>query len=172
MRVGDYNSVVEIMIKLASNNNEFCDLALLDRVIADPDISQAALAEDLQVAIGTVNGRLQGLVEKGCVQVERTRRRKLRYKVTPVGHTLHQTLTHAYIEQSFQLYRQVRQQVKDVMKALNKANIHTVRLVGEGDLAEICRLTCLEQNVTITENLDAPVLAINGLEIRVESLKN
>jgi DNA-binding MarR family transcriptional regulator len=172
MREGDYNSVVEIMIKLAINNNEFCDLAIFDRLIADPDISQAALAEALGVAIGTVNRRLQEMVEKGYVQVERTRRRKLRYKVTPAGHTLHQTLTHAYIEQSFKLYRQVRQQVKSVLKMLKDADVHTVRLSGEGDLADICRLTCLEQNVTITENLDAPVLVINGLEIRVESLEN
>ena len=81
-------------------------------------------------------------------------------------------LTDAYIEQSFQLYRQVRQQVKNVLKSLNDTDVHTLRLVGEGDVAEICRLTCLEQNVTITENLDAPVLVINGLEIRVESLEN
>jgi len=53
------------MIKLAINNNEFCDLAIFDQVIADPDISQAVLAEDLQVAIGTVNRRLQQMVEKG-----------------------------------------------------------------------------------------------------------
>jgi DNA-binding MarR family transcriptional regulator len=160
------------MIKLAINNNEFWDLALLDRVIADPDISQAALAEDLQVAIGTVNGRLQKLVEKGCVQVERTQRRKLRYKVTPAGHTLHQTLTHAYIEQSLQLYRQVRQQVKNVMKTLNEADIYKVRLVGEGDVAEICRLTCLEHQVTLSDNHDAPKIVVDGLEIRVESLEN
>jgi DNA-binding MarR family transcriptional regulator len=160
------------MIKLAINNNEFWDLALLDLVIADPDISQAALAEDLQVAIGTVNGRLQKLVEKGCVQVERTQRRKLRYKVTPAGHTLHQTLTHAYIEQSLQLYRQVRQQVKNVMKTLNEADIHKVRLVGEGDLVEICRLTCMENQVTLSDNHDAPKIVVDGLEIRVESLEN
>ena len=170
--MGDYNSVVEIMIKLAINNNEFCDLAILDRVIADPDISQAALAKDLQVAIGTVNRRLQGLVEKGCIQVKRTQRRKLRYIVTQTGHTLHQSLTRVFIQQSFQLYRQVRQQVKNVLKTLNKADIHTVRLVGTGDVAEICRLTCLEQHVTITDNHDAPTLVVDGLDIRVESLEN
>ena len=158
------------MIKLALNNNEFCDLAILDRVIADPDISQAALAEGLQVAIGTVNGRLQGLVAKGYVQVERTRRRKFRYKVTPAGHTLHQALTNDFIEQSFQLYRQVRQQIKNVLKMLKNADLHTVRLVGEGDIAEICRLTCLEQHVTLTDTHDAPTLVVDGLDIRVESL--
>ena len=158
------------MIKLALNNNEFCDLAILDRVIADPDISQAALAEGLQVAIGTVNGRLQGLVAKGYVQVERTRRRKLRYKVTPAGYTFHQALTNDFIEQSFQLYRQVRQQIKNVLKMLKNADLHTVRLVGEGDIAEICRLTCLEQRVTLTDTHDAPTLVVDGLDIRVESL--
>lgn len=159
------------MIKLAINNNEFYDLALLDRVMADPDISQAALAENLGIAIGTVNGRLQQLVEKGYVQVERTRRRKLRYVVTQLGHTFHRTLSGAYIEQSFQLYRQVRQQVENVLKTLNEADVHTVRLVGEGDVAEICRLTCLEHDVTLTDNSDAPALVVDGLDIRIKSLE-
>jgi DNA-binding MarR family transcriptional regulator len=160
------------MIKLAINNSEFCDLAILDRVIADPDISQAALAGDLQVAIGTVNARMQRLVKKGYVQVERTRRRKLRYKVTPAGLTFHQALTHAYLEQSFFLYRHVRQKVKNVLRTLKDADVHRVRLVGEGDVAEICRLTCLEQHISLTDNHDVPALVVDGLEIRVESLEN
>jgi DNA-binding MarR family transcriptional regulator len=159
------------MIKLAINNNEFCDLAILDRVMADPDISQAALAEDLQVAIGTINRRLQQMVEKGYVQVERTRRRKLRYKITQAGHAFHRILTSVFIEQSFQLYRQVRQQVKNVMKRLNDADVHTVRMVGEGDVAEICRLTCLEHYITITDNSEVPALVVDGLDIRIESLE-
>jgi DNA-binding MarR family transcriptional regulator len=159
------------MIKLAINNNDFCDLAIFDRVIADPDISQAVLAEDLQVAIGTVNRRLQQMVEKGYIQVERARRRKLRYKMTQAGHTFHRTLTDAYIEQSFELYRQVRQQVKGILIALNDAGVYTLRLIGDGDVAEICRLTCLEHDVTMTDNSDVPKLVVDGLDIRIESLK-
>lgn len=46
------------MIKLNNNRNDFCDLALLERVNADPDISQSDLAQDLSIAIGTENRRL------------------------------------------------------------------------------------------------------------------
>jgi hypothetical protein len=81
-------------------------------------------------------------------------------------------LTSTYIEQSFQLYRQVRQQVKNVLKTLNDADVHTVRLIGEGNVAEICRLTCLEHYITMTENSDVPALVVDGLDIRIESLEN
>ena len=171
MRVGDYNSVVEIMNKLAINNNEFYDLAILDRVIADPDVSQVVLVKNLKVAIGTVNRRLQQMVEKGYIQIVRTRRRKLRYLVTQGGHTFHSTWTDAYIEQSFQLYRQVRQQVKNVLRTLIDTDVHTVRLIGEGDVAEICRLTCLEHDITMTDNSDVPAIVVDGLDIRVQSLE-
>jgi DNA-binding MarR family transcriptional regulator len=171
MKVGDYNSSVEIMIKLAINNNDFWDLAILDRVLADPDISQSALAQDLRVAIGTVNGRLQQLVENGDIQVERTRRRKLRYQLTQKGRNLHRTLTQAYITQSFQLYREVRQQVKDVLRAITDVGLSTVRVDGDGDVADVCRLTCLEQHVTITDNPDAPAIVVDGLDIRIESVE-
>ncbi len=156
------------MIKLDNNRNDICDLALLERVNADPDISQSALAQGLSIAIGTVNRRLQQLVKNGFIQVERTHRRKLRYTLTPKGCTLHRTLTHVYIKQSFDVYRQVRQQVKDVLKAITDAGVTTVRLNGEGDVRDVCWLTCLEYHVKITDDPDAPKLVVDGLDIRIE----
>jgi|ADurb_H2B_02_Slu_FD_contig_51_114049_length_3969_multi_4_in_0_out_0_5 DNA-binding MarR family transcriptional regulator len=156
------------MIKLNNNRNDFCDLALLERVNADPDISQSDLAQDLSIAIGTVNRRLQQLVKNDFIQVERTHRRKLHYTLTPKGRTLYRTLTQAYIKQSFDVYRQVRQQVKDVLKAVTDAGITTVRLNGEGDVRDVCRLTCLEYHVKITNDPDAPEIVVDGLDIRIE----
>ena len=47
---------------LTIKDDEFRDLALLQEVEADPDVSQAKLAEDLGVAIGTVNWHLKRLI--------------------------------------------------------------------------------------------------------------
>ena len=54
-----------------SNGEVYRDLALLQEIEADPDISQAKLAEELGVAIGTVNWHIKRLVEKGFVKVKR-----------------------------------------------------------------------------------------------------
>lgn len=144
------------------------DLALLHLIQDDPDVSQATLAESLGVAIGTVNWHLQRLVEKGFVKVKRANRRKLRYIITPEGISLRAKLTVAYVQQSFSLFRQVRQRVLSLLAELENDRLHAVRLVGEGDVADVCRLTCMEQHFSLTDNPDAPALVVDGLEVRLE----
>lgn len=146
---------------------EFRDLALLQEVHADPDISQAKLAHDLGVAVGTVNWHLKRLVEKGYIKVKRARRRKLRYIITSEGLSLRARLTLAYVQQSFTLFRQVRHHVRQLLNDLQQDDIRAVRLVGDGDIAEVCRLTCLEQHFLLTEDVRAPALVVNGLDVEL-----
>ena len=58
-------------------------LTLLEQSEQDPDITQASLATQLGVAVGTVNRHIKRMVEKGIVKVERAQRRKLRYSSPP-----------------------------------------------------------------------------------------
>ncbi|MEA3326244.1 MAG: winged helix-turn-helix transcriptional regulator [Chloroflexota bacterium] len=155
------------MININFKDDKFCDLALLQKVQADPDVSQAKLAEDLGVAVGTVNWHLQRLVKKGYIKVKRARRRKLRYIITPEGLSLRARLTLAYVQHSFMLFREVRHHVRQLLSDLKEAEIHSVRLVGDGDIADVCRLTCMEQHFALTENLLAPALVVNGLDVKL-----
>jgi DNA-binding MarR family transcriptional regulator len=157
------------MIQIETNRDDFRDLALLQQIGADPDISQATLAEELGVAIGTVNWHLKRLVEKGYVKVRRARRRKLRYIITPEGLKLRSRLTLAYVQQSFRLFRQVRARVCDLLAEVRTGGGQAVRLMGEGDIAEVCRLTCMEQHIRVTEDPDAPALVVDGLNVELNS---
>lgn len=143
------------------------DLALLQEIEADPDISQAKLAEELGVAIGTVNWHIKRLVEKGFVKVKRARRRKLRYIITPEGIALRTRLTVDYIQQSFKLFRHVRDRVSTLLDRLEAMDIHVVRLEAEGDVADVCRLTCMERHFTLTDNPNAPALVVDGIKVRL-----
>jgi len=156
------------MINLEIKDDEFRDLALLQEIEADPDVSQAKLAEDLGVAIGTVNWHIKRLIEKGFVKVKRARRRKLRYIITPEGISLRAKLTLAYVQQSFELFRKVRKRVLNLLEQLDHANMKAVRLVGQGDIAEVCKLTIMEQHFTLTEDPDAPGLVVDGLDVILE----
>ncbi len=156
------------MITADSKSDEYRDLALLQEIEADPDVSQATLAEELGVAIGTVNWHIKRLVEKGFVKVKRARRRKLRYIITPEGIALRARLTVDYIQQSFKLFRHIRNRVSTLLQQLEVMGIHTVRLEADGDLADVCRLTCMEQHFTLTENPDAPVLIVEGIKVRLD----
>ena len=42
--------------------------------------------------------------------------------------------------------------------------------VTKRDGAGVCRLTCLENHVELTEDANAPALVVDGLEIRLEWL--
>lgn len=149
-------------------DENFRDLGLLMAIQADPDICQAKLAENLGVAIGTVNGRLRRLSDKGLIRVNHLKRRKLRYTITPKGKSLQETLTQAYVEKSFYLFRQIRQQVKQLLAELDSEGVNAVHLDGDGDIAEICRLTCLEQGFQLNDDQSAPALVVNGIDINLE----
>lgn len=155
------------MMNANVKDDSYRDLALLQEIEADPDISQAELAESLGVAIGTVNWHIKRLVEKGFIKVKRAQRRKLRYIITPEGVALRARLTVDYVQQSFILFRQIRKRVLSLLTELKAKNIHAVRLEGEGDVAEVCRLTCMEQHFTLTEDPAAPALIIDGLKVRL-----
>ncbi len=143
------------------------DLSLLDTIEHDPDVTQATLATQLGVAVGTVNWHLKRLVAKGYVKVKHAERRKLRYIITPEGLALRARLTVDYVEQQFNLYRRVRQKVKEAVENVKKDGFNRLRLVGEGDVADICRLTCLEQGIAITEEPDVPILEVHGLKVQL-----
>ncbi len=141
------------------------DLSLLDGIERDPDVTQADLATQMGVAVGTVNWHLKRLIEKGYVKVKRAERRKLRYIITPEGLALRARLTVDYVEQQFLLYRRVRNRIKEHIAQIRQAGYESVRIQGEGDLADICRLTCLEQGIPVVEDSDAPVMEIHHLNV-------
>jgi DNA-binding MarR family transcriptional regulator len=141
------------------------EMVLLEKIEYDPDITQANLAAHLGVAVGTVNWHLKRLVAKGYVKVKRAQRRKLRYIITPEGIAFRARLTVNYIEQSMQLYRLVRERVREALIEIKMAGYNTVRIQGDGDIADICRLTCIEQGITITDSPEAPLLELKDLNV-------
>jgi DNA-binding MarR family transcriptional regulator len=141
------------------------ELALLENIESNPDVTQASLATQLGVAVGTVNWHLKRLIEKGYVKIKRAERKKLRYIITPEGLALRAVLTMDYIEQQFLLYRNTRQRVSEHLKQIKNAGFERVSIRGEGDVADICRLSCLEQGVVLTAENNAPILEIVGLKV-------
>lgn len=139
------------------------DLALLENIESNPDISQVTLAAQLGVAVGTVNWHLKRLINEGFVKIKRAERKKLRYIITPEGISQRARLTVDYIEQQFLLYRRVRSRANESLDKLQAAGLNRVRLVGSGEVAEICRLSCLERGINLVDDESAPWLEVNGL---------
>lgn len=149
------------------------DLLLLEQIETDPDVTQASMAGQLGIAVGTVNWHLKRLVSKGYVKVTRARRRRLRYIITPQGISLRARLTVEYVERSMQLYRKTRRRVATLLKDVRSAGYTSVRIEkvpgSPSDILDICRLTCLEHGIAVAKNgAPVPALRVIGRKVQLE----
>jgi DNA-binding MarR family transcriptional regulator len=158
-------------MSVESPNEELRELTLLEQIENNPDVNQSTLATQLGVAVGTVNWHLKRLIAKGAVKVSRAERKKLRYIITPEGLALRARLAVDYVERSFSVYRRTRQRVKDYLVKVRAAGYDRVRIVGSGDVADICKLTCMEQGMTVVNDKSVPALILDGYKIRLEGLE-
>jgi DNA-binding MarR family transcriptional regulator len=157
-------------IELTQNQtkNSRADLTILEHIEVDPDTTQASLAEKVGVAVGTINWHLKRLIAKGYVKVKRLERKKLRYIITPEGLSLRARLLVDFIQSSMEMYRLVRERSTGAIDELKSKGMQSARIEGEGEIAEILRLTCLEEGFHISETQDVPVLRVEGLKIFIE----
>jgi DNA-binding MarR family transcriptional regulator len=162
---------------MAENPETTREMNLLEQIEKDPNITQASLATQLGVAVGTVNWHLKRMIAKGYVKVKRAERRKLRYIITPEGITFRARLTVDYIEQSFLLYRNIRKRVRELLLDVKRDGFDQVSIETEvnpedpklssqtNDIADICRLTCLEQGIKINQDVSSPTLLVQGVKV-------
>ena len=143
---------------------EVHELGLLEQIAQDPDTTQSTMASRLGVAVGTVNWYLKRLIAKGYIKVKRAERRKLRYILTPEGLALRAQLTINYVENSMTLYRHVRQQSRAALAEAKTRGARAIHIAGDGDIADVCRLTCLEQGVPVVSGESGEGVAV--LEVR------
>ena len=143
------------------------ELILLEQIADDPDINQATLAESLNVAVGTVNWHIKRLVSKGYVKAKRAQRKKLRYIITPQGIALRARLTIQYIENQMRLYRETRQMVKELLAEARAEGFHQVNVIGDSEIADVCKLTCLEQGFEVVNLDNIPVLEVLGYSVKL-----
>jgi DNA-binding MarR family transcriptional regulator len=169
---------------MPENHEATREMILLEQIENDPNITQASLATQLGVAVGTVNWHLKRMIAKGYVKVKRAERRKLRYLITPEGIAFRAHLTVDYIEQSFVLYRNIRKRVREILVEVTRAGFDHVRIETitdlndpklasqSNDIADVCRLTCMEQGVKVLQDEACPAIVVTGVKVilRMEGL--
>lgn len=144
------------------------NLQLLVAVGENPRVTQAALAAQLGVAVGTVNWYLRRMIARGCIKVRRMERKRLLYLLTPRGLSEKSRLGLRYMRTSLRTYREMRRRALCLLARVRRAGYDRVILQGDGDLAEICRLTCLDQRIEIAQPARTetfPILKVDGANI-------
>src|SRR5512135_84101 len=96
------------------------ELRILEAIERDPDVTQANLAVQLGVAVGSINWYLKRLVSKGYVKVTHLQRRKLHYFLTPSGLALKFQLTRSYMDVSLRVYRELRAAAREALSEVQR----------------------------------------------------
>lgn len=150
--------------ELANSENE---LQLMEALESTPETTQADLAAQVGVAVGTVNWYLKRWSLKGYVKITRINRWKWSYLLTADGMARKARLASEYVEASLSLYRRTRAEALRLLTEVRAAGLNQVVIDGDSEIAEICRLTCLEMQIQRREEKDGltPELHIEGVKV-------
>ena len=158
---------------MSTLNEDIRNLDILEQIEENPDITQASLADQMGVAVGTVNYLIKKLIEKGYVKVKRAQRKKLRYIITPKGISHRARLTVDFVEHSLRLYRKTRTRITVLLAQVKEAGYTQVYVEptehDPQDIMDICRLTCLEHGIQIVEDpANLPALRLSGFKVTLD----
>lgn len=129
------------------NVEERRELEILTTISEGRPVTQRALAERLDIALGLANLYLKRLVRKGYVKVSTIPRNRIRYLLTPGGLAQKTRLTYDYMRYSLRLYRQARQALREALSPLAEGAPQRVALYGTGEAAELAYLTLRELGI-------------------------
>jgi DNA-binding MarR family transcriptional regulator len=146
------------------------ELRILEALEDNPETTQASLAAQLGVAVGSVNWYLKRLIRKGYVKATKMERRRLKYFVTPQGLAVKARLTSQYMEASLRVYRELRQAARETLVQIRSAGYTAVRINDKNEATEIFGLTCLEEGVGIEKDPSSPLpqVQVEGTQFVVE----
>jgi hypothetical protein len=66
------------------------------------------------------------------------------------------------------LYRRTRKRVQELLAQVRASGFDSVQIVGDGDIGEICRLTCLEEGIKVGKNPGLPALEVRGWKVYLD----
>jgi DNA-binding MarR family transcriptional regulator len=129
------------------SNEKYHQLQMLETLETNPEITQADLAAQVGVAVGTVNWYLKQWSQKGLLKVRQIGRWRWQYILTPKGITEKTRLARKYFEHSMRVYRRTRDDARNILGEVIGAGYARVIIDADEDLADIFNLTCLEMGL-------------------------
>lgn len=125
------------------------DLRILEEVEKTPNLSQRALAKNLNVALGVANACIHTLVRKGMIKISGDNNRSITYHLTKKGLLHKSMLAMEWTKNTISFYREARQQVALKLTNLSDKGIKTVVLYGANELTEIAAIVASEAGIEI-----------------------
>lgn len=125
------------------------ELEILTAIGEETPLTQRALAERLGVALGLANLYLKRLVKRGYIKIAEfprkpSARKRLRYLLTSKGIAEKTRLTYEHMAYALNLYRRVRQTLRESLNLHPENGMKRIALYGTGEAAELAYLTLKE----------------------------
>lgn len=124
---------------------------VLQAIAEDETITQAGLASQLDIAVGSVNWYIKRFINIGYIKVTRMDRTRLHYHLTPEGMAALAKRTTRYFGDALQVYRRLRAQAKKTAEEMQTRGIAHIWLRGDGEMMDIMRLTCIEAGIQVDD---------------------
>jgi DNA-binding MarR family transcriptional regulator len=129
-------------------------LKILEKAEQDALPSQRDLAKELNISLGLVNSFVKRLAKKGYFKITHTPKNRLKYILTPKGVAEKTRLTAAYIQLSYQFYRDARHKLQKIFLDLQTQGVRRIIFYGASDLAEIAYISLQQTNIELMAVVD------------------
>jgi len=129
-------------------------LKILEEIAENQAPSQRYLSAQLNISLGLVNSFLKRLAQKGYFKATTIPRNRVKYILTPKGVLEKSRLTYAYVQHSFQFYRDARKKLRSTLAKLENNGNSRIVFYGTGYLAEIAYLSLQETNIELAGIVD------------------
>lgn len=102
---------------------------LLQRLAEQPDLSQRALARELDISVGKVNYCLKALLAKGYIKIDNFRhsahKQTYMYQLTPSGLAAKAHATIAFLQRKQAEYERLAAEIEDLREQLRAEDLKT-----------------------------------------------
>ena len=129
-------------------------LGLLNAVEGDSTVTQRLVSKELGIALGLANTYLKRCIKKGLIKVNQAPANRFAYYLTPKGFAEKSRLTAEYLSISFNFFREMRNQCKDIYQTCEQQNLRRIIFCGCSDLTEIAVLCAKEYPVELVGIVD------------------
>jgi len=144
------------------------EYALLDEIAHDSMVTQANLSDRLDIAVGSVNWYIKRLIHRGWVKVSHLDRTRLKYDLTPEGLRIVTQRAMSYARDSLKVYGEYRRKAKAVVEDLKEQGVGSVYIEGDDEVMDIMRLTCIENEILLSDSPQGVTLKAIGQEFQVD----
>ena len=142
-------------------------LKILEKVEKNQSTSQRDLAKDLNISLGLVNSFIKRLAKKGYFKITTIPKNRMRYILTPKGAAEKTRLTYAYIQYSYNFYKEARQKLRQLFLELEAEGTRSIVFYGATDLAEIACLSVKETPIELVAIVDSKRVGNKIMGMRV-----